>query len=397
MAKKNGIFTRLIEGPERSEDYARSTMPTNRWGLGWDLFKMNMGKLIKINLLILLFIFPIFLLLYLRDFLISVEAGVTPFSQNLGIGYPIYPFIEGFAESIVIKVDIIIFAILYILTFYVSVGIAGGFYVMRNLVWTEGVFVASDFWAGVKKNYKNTMLLSLIFTLFLTMSLSSINTCDYQMAINPESFVLFTIFKVISYVFISFFTCIYLYSLSIGVTYDLKLFKIIKNAFIYTVGIIPFNIFFMAFSLIAFIPLLFNPTSFLFSLGIMLCLFLSFSVFLLIWVNYTQWVFDETINSKIAGAKKYRGIYKKNVAESTEEFDYEKSKFQGRRIKPITDYDVEIVELPTSFTREDLIRLEESKKRMREDSDNYVKEHLSNESLNTDIDEFMKDEEGSNE
>ena len=40
MAKK-GFIARMIEGPERSESYARSTLPTNRWSLGWDVFKTN--------------------------------------------------------------------------------------------------------------------------------------------------------------------------------------------------------------------------------------------------------------------------------------------------------------------------------------------------------------------
>ena len=43
MAKK-GFIARLIEGPERSESYARSTLPTNRWSLGWDVFKTNKGN-----------------------------------------------------------------------------------------------------------------------------------------------------------------------------------------------------------------------------------------------------------------------------------------------------------------------------------------------------------------
>ena len=53
--KKKGLFTRLIEGPERSEDYARKTLPSSRWSLGWDLLTSNIGKIIKINLLMFLF------------------------------------------------------------------------------------------------------------------------------------------------------------------------------------------------------------------------------------------------------------------------------------------------------------------------------------------------------
>lgn len=386
------LFKKLVEGSEKSEDYARNTLPSNRWALGWDLIKTNIGKIVKINLLLLLFVFPIFLLLYLRSLLISAEASFSPFSQNLGIGYPIYPFMSGLSEQIIIKTDMLVFVLLFILVFYVSVGIAGGFYVMRNLVWTEGVFVVSDFWNGVKKNYKNTLLLSLLYTLFLVLSLISINTSNYQIAINPNSSVMFTIVKVISYIFIAIFSCVYLFSLSLNVTYKLKFFQIVKNAFIFTIAMLPINVFFMALTCVPFVLLLFSKTSIVFSFGIIAVGLISMGIAILIWTNYCQWVFDESINDKVAGAKKNRGIYKKGASEVSDQFVYQKSKFASKPVKPITDYDIEIVELPTSYTRDDLIRLEESKKRMIEDSDRYVQEHLNDDKAvnETDIDKFMK-------
>ena len=44
--KKKGLFAKIIEGPERSEDYARNTLPSSRWALGWDLVKTNFGKIL---------------------------------------------------------------------------------------------------------------------------------------------------------------------------------------------------------------------------------------------------------------------------------------------------------------------------------------------------------------
>ena len=114
--KKKGLFTRLIEGPERSEDYARKTLPKNRWSLFWDLFKNNTGKIVKINLLTFLFLFPVFALLYLRTLLIDVQAINASFSQNVGIGYPAKPlmFMVGVQESIVFNADATFFIILFI-------------------------------------------------------------------------------------------------------------------------------------------------------------------------------------------------------------------------------------------------------------------------------------------
>ncbi len=393
------IFKKLIEGPERSEDYVRNSLPSNRWSLGWDLFATNIGKLVKINLLLLLFVFPVFLLLYLRQLLLSFDASFSPFSQNLAIGYPIYPFMEGLKENIVFGVDLRIFLILFVLVFYVSVGLAGGFYVMRNMVWTEGVFVVSDFWNGVKKNYKTVLLLSIIYTLFLILTFTSINSSNYQIVINPQYKVLLTVAKVVCYVFIALATCIYLFALAIGVTYKLKIFQIIKNAFIYTVSMLPINVFFIAFSALPYVLFFFDMTSIFFTLGIIAVIVISMSITLLIWTNYCQWIFDESVNDKVAGAKKNRGIYKKHTKEQGEEFVYVKSKLSERPIKPITDYDIEIVELPTSYTREDLRRLAESKKRMIEDSDKYVQEQLDKSSGKTsnEIDEFMNEDKGDNE
>ena len=41
--QKKGLIARMLEGKEKSEEYARSTLPTNRWQLFWDIFKGNFG------------------------------------------------------------------------------------------------------------------------------------------------------------------------------------------------------------------------------------------------------------------------------------------------------------------------------------------------------------------
>ena len=47
--EKKGLIARWLEGKERSEDYARSTLPTNRWALFWDIFKGRFGKLVLLS------------------------------------------------------------------------------------------------------------------------------------------------------------------------------------------------------------------------------------------------------------------------------------------------------------------------------------------------------------
>ena len=93
--QKKGLITRLLEGKEKSEEYARSTLPTNRWALFWDIFKGNFGKIVKVNLLTILFFIPIIAIIVIYNMLVDAQGVTYPFSANLGIGYPAVPAQQG--------------------------------------------------------------------------------------------------------------------------------------------------------------------------------------------------------------------------------------------------------------------------------------------------------------
>ncbi len=394
MAKKRkGIFTRIIEGKERSEDYARKSLPSNRWALGWDLIKTNFGKNVKINLLSLLFIFPLFVLIYFRTIHLQSQAYGSVFSRNIGIGYLAIPSqnLLGIAESLTFTTDTLFFIVLFVCVFLMALGLAGGFYVMRNMVWTEGVFVVSDYWSGIKKNYGLILRTTLLYVFFLAILLLTVDLASVQIALNSTIKWLFIIIKVLGYVLAGFITIAFLFSITLGVTYNLSFWGLLKNSIILSIGLLPFNVFFIALAVSPFLLLLVEYTSLLFALGLMLLIFLSISIFMLVWTNYSQWVFDEIINDKVAGAKKNRGIYKKGEdVKETEGFIYKKNFFSNRPIKPITDDDVEIAILPESYSRADLLRLQESKDNMIKDSERYAEEHSKQVSDKEAIDKFME-------
>ena len=151
MAKRKGFMARLIEGPERSENYARSTLPSNRWQLGWDIFKTNFSKLMLLNLLLVLFSVPVFLLVFLRSANISYEAGNIPFDSFMS--YPYIGSLNGQVEYIQMWANLNTLIYLPIAAVILAVGLSGILYIIRNMVWTEGVFIGSDFWRGIKTNF----------------------------------------------------------------------------------------------------------------------------------------------------------------------------------------------------------------------------------------------------
>lgn len=390
MAKK-GFIARMIEGPERSETYAASTLPTNRWQLGWDVFKTNTGKHFKINLLTLVFLLPFIAICVLTYMYKLANVDILPFTQNMAIGYPSYPSTFGLSANLALSASVEFFKFLIVGILVGAVGLSGGFYVMRNMVWAEGVMVGSDFFKGVKQNYFVVLFSLLFYGVIMGLSVISVNMA--QLFIDTCTGIKWLLIsaQVLTYIIMGIVSIMVLYMITLGVTYKLSFGKLIRNSFILTIGLIPTNVFFAFLAALPF--LLFSlKVSMLMALAIVLVFVWGFSIFMLIWTDYSNWVFDRFINDKVPGAKKNRGIYKPNATEEDgEQIIFEKTKLNSS-IKPITDYDVELYELPESFSRKDLQKLEETKEAMRRDSDKYAEEHENDDKKPETIDDLMKDE-----
>ena len=395
MAKK-GFIARMIEGPERSETYAASTLPTNRRQLGWDVFKTNTGKHFKINLLTLVFLLPFIAICVLTYMYKLANVDILPFTQNMAIGYPSYPSTFGLSANLALSASVEFFKFLIVGILVGAVGLSGGFYVMRNMVWAEGVMVGSDFFKGVKQNYFVVLFSLLFYGVIMGLSVISVNMA--QLFIDTCTGIKWLLIsaQVLTYIIMGIVSIMVLYMITLGVTYKLSFGKLIRNSFILTIGLIPTNVFFAFLAALPF--LLFSlKVSMLMALAIVLVFVWGFSIFMLIWTDYSNWVFDRFINDKVPGAKKNRGIYKPNATEEDgEQIIFEKTKLNSS-IKPITDYDVELYELPESFSRKDLQKLEETKEAMRRDSDKYAEEHENDDKKPETIDDLMKDEESAEE
>ena len=387
--QKKGLITRLLEGKEKSEEYARSTLPTNRWQLFWDVFKGNFGKIVKVNLLILLFCIPMIAVIIIHVMLGEANAISYPFSANLGVGYPAAPGQKGLSESITIYTNLTLYFGLILTSFIAAVGLAGGMYVVRNMVWTEGIFVANDFWRGIKLNYKNALQTALFFCVILSLSGMLINVAEFSIVageISKAQRVWMRVSEAMSYLLIVVSALVSFWLLALGVNYKLKFFAMLRNAFLLVLGTLPQTVFFGVLALLPFALFLINGNLFLI-IAIILVLLFGFAYALLVWLDFAQWVFDKYINPKIEGAKVGRGIYNKDGSSPSDSDDsaasieyqrtilsYGKSRLVARPIKPIDD-SLQVYELPSSFTREDLKRLRESKQNITDDSEAYAEEH----------------------
>ncbi len=81
MAKgeRKGFVARWLEGKERSEEYARSTLPTSRWGLFWDILKGRFGRMVITNLLVFVTFLPLIAILVWRWLIVGTQGFSGPF------------------------------------------------------------------------------------------------------------------------------------------------------------------------------------------------------------------------------------------------------------------------------------------------------------------------------
>ena len=387
--QKKGFIARFLEGKERSEEYARSTLPTNRWQLFWDIFKGNFGKIVKINLLMLLFFVPLAVVLIVGILYLD-SVGITyPFGANLGIGYPAMPALQGVAEWLKLQGDLYMYFGVLLASVVASVGLSGGMYVIRNMVWTEGVFVASDFWKGVKLNFKNALQAALFFCTVLLVALTLVNFSNFLLSSGTSESgqaVMLRISMVMSYVFLALAAMMALWMIALGVNYKMGFLALLRNSFLMAIGTLPQTVFFGALAAIPFILLVLGGSFFAMIAVIMIFLF-ALAYALLVWLDFAQWVFDKFLNPKIEGAKVGRGIYNKDGSsavtgnDSAASIEYQRmllshgrSRLVARPIKPIDD-STSVYELPQSFTREDLKKLRESKEQIAEETEAYAEEH----------------------
>jgi uncharacterized membrane protein YesL len=318
----------------------------------------------------------------------DASGQIYPFGANVSIGYPAYPALQGQAESLALQNDLVLYFGIFLSSSIAAVGLAGGMYVIRNMVWTEGIFVTNDFWRGVKLNFKNALQTALFLTgtLFCCKMMIDISELSIASGVGKAEMVWLRISQGAGYLFITLAVMMSLWMIALGVNYKLGFFALFKNAFLMTIGTFPQTVFFGVLALLPFALLLIGQMMIL-AIAIILVLLIAISYALLVWLDFAQWVFDKFINPKIAGAKVGRGIYNKDGTsaltgdDSGAALEYQRiilahgrSKLVARPIKPIDD-DVQVYELPKSFTRDDLQKLRQSKQNIVDDSEAYAEEH----------------------
>ena len=205
-------------------------------------YKENFGKMISANMFFVIGNFPIFfLIITLSGY--TKAAGYLPVSdvfQNLGglisqnsptpFSMSLYA-IYGLQEQILVNTTLtyVFYAIAALTVFTFGIVNVGTAYILRNIAMGEPVFVWTDFWYAVKRNWKQALPFGiidalihivLVYNIYTTLAYTS----DFLMSMMFWGNILLAVlyFSMRCYIYVQM------------VTFKLTVFKIVKNSLIFT-------------------------------------------------------------------------------------------------------------------------------------------------------------------
>ena len=354
-------------------DYDRVSVQEGRWASTWSAFKSNFGKVVMMNLLTLLFFMPLAAAAYLREVYVGSLVTVYPFASNIGpAALPSNPGALGMFEQLSMQADIIFYSVVVLCSLIASVGVAGACYSMKKLVNTHGEFTVKGYFRGVKKCYLNVAFPTALFMIVFFCTVLVSDWKNYQIAIGEPSAwpIAATVLMIILCVLVGI---ICMWFIAVGVSYKVGPIQLIKNTFILIIGSIIQTIIMLG---IAFIPVWFLLMgSFMQIIALIIFIIFGFSYVFLVWMSFTQWVFDMYITPNLEAQKAAERAKKteKELAEEKAEEERRiareilaagKSELVGRPVPPISGT---VPALGKSFSRADIAKVGEGRKQLEAD------------------------------
>ncbi len=260
------------------------------------LLGRNMSRMLSINMLILFSNFPIFFLLLGASQNLNTTS-YSPISQYFG---PLYGSIKmgglnspltsavmgvhGLQTEISVNTTAtyVMYALGALIIFTFGLSMVGTTYITRNIVKGDPIFLMHDFFYAIKRNWKQGLIFGVLDVLF---SFLIIYDILFFMA-NATSFATSAMFWASVFIGVIYLVMrFYIYVMMI--TFDLSLYKLLKNAFIFSVVGIKRNI----LGLLGIVALIFINYSMLLvfiPIGIILPFMLTLAIGQFIAI-YTSW------------------------------------------------------------------------------------------------------------
>lgn len=273
----------------RATDFKVSELPSTRWGLLKDSYLHQWRIILSGSLLLALFILPLICLYFVLSNLIgaldpsAVNYHQSVFSLFFYLGLALIPF-----------------------TMILYVGLSGSFSLAKRLSFLEGTLTTSDFFRGLKANWRRALIMGLIVGIALYGA--GIGSLYLLLFVSSSPWIIGFGIGVLIFIAMVSVSAGHYFLLEECI-YDNPLSASIKNAFLFTFMRLPINALFVLLSPGIFIALMLinSITAYI---GMALSIFLSLA-FILPFVIYANSLFDKFINREHYPELFRKGLYTK--------------------------------------------------------------------------------------
>ena len=275
-----------------SDNDVMKSLPHNRKEVFFDLLAHRKMTLFALSCFVFMFFIPLAVDLLYFNFLESVAITENKMEYLFSL----------FFYSMLIMLPCMLIGFL---------GLAGGFYVAKRLVWQEDVSLAVDFFHGIKENWKHAILNGFVFGLFL---FGLVVGTTYLLIYSPSTPILSGIgIGALLTLFLTFGMVISL-NFTQDVYYENGVFTTYKNSFCF-LGLLNWRVLVLFLLTTGAVVTLavFN----MLTLGIGLALFaFTNGVVIVLYTLISHSAFDKYINQEHYPEMVGRGLYKKEDKEA---------------------------------------------------------------------------------
>ena len=191
--------------------------------------------LIKLNFLYIVTLIPTFAVVFVLSGMISNRLGISMDDIKL-LGIENASLVT--AAKVSVTTDLIMrFYISALFTVFWGGGpvTAGFVFVLRSFLWEEHVYIVSDFFAHVKSNFRQSLVVWIIDVVIFTL------LCYAYFFYGSSPAPLFY-GKYVVLVIAVFYTMLHLYLYHLLVTYKLSIAKLYRNSALFAISALPFSL-----------------------------------------------------------------------------------------------------------------------------------------------------------
>ena len=318
------MFSRLMNsyyyGKSGKGDYRKDDLPKNRWQLFWEMLRVRLSGLCRLNLTVFLAWLPMMVvLIMLFNALISASGIEKVTDPETGASYSAFIYEERTDENGnvltpatsapvegILQSTLLLLIPCILITGPVQAGMA---YVTRNWARDEHAFPWADFKDAVKDNWKQALGISAItavlpFILFIGYRF-------YGQMMTRSALFLVPQMLLICLGVVWALSLVFFYPLM--VSYQLSFKHLLRNGMMLAVARLPMTV---GIRLVTLLPLAIAAAVMLFTTGWMYAMLglvayyiiLGFAFVRFIHASFTNAVFDRFINSRIEGVQVNRGL-----------------------------------------------------------------------------------------